>query len=119
MVVFNGLIKVRVCEAQDLRPTDYATRHAVVRPASQVLDPYVKLNVDDTCFGQTTAKPKTLNPKWKEDFTTEVHNGHTVGVTVFHNTTIGPDDFVANCNVTFEELLQEQGGSADIWVSFF
>ncbi|XP_078590617.1 protein kinase C epsilon type-like isoform X3 [Branchiostoma floridae x Branchiostoma japonicum] len=116
MVVFNGLIKVRVCEAQDLRPTDYATRHAVVRPASQVLDPYVKLNVDDTCFGQTTAKPKTLNPKWKEDFTTEVHNGHTVGVTVFHNTTIGPDDFVANCNVTFEELLQEQGGNADIWV---
>ncbi|KAI8487638.1 hypothetical protein Bbelb_346310 [Branchiostoma belcheri] len=116
MVVFNGLIKVRVCEAQDLRPTDYATRHAVVRPASQVLDPYVKLNVDDTCFGQTTAKPKTLNPKWKEDFTTEVHNGHTVGVTVFHNTTIGPDDFVANCNVTFEELLQEQGGTADIWV---
>lgn len=29
MVYFNGTIKLTVCEAEDLKPTDFATRHQV------------------------------------------------------------------------------------------
>ena len=37
-----------------------------------------------------------------------------VGITIFHDAAIGPDVFVANCNISFEELMHKD--HSDIWV---
>jgi novel protein kinase C epsilon type len=37
-------------------------------------------------------------------------------LTVFHDAAIPPDDFVANCNIPFEELVHRDRDSADFWV---
>lgn len=47
-------------------------------------------------------------------FQTEVHNGKVLGFTVFHDCALPPDDFVANCRITFEDL--KVGAANDIWV---
>jgi novel protein kinase C epsilon type len=114
MVFFNGNLKVKVCEAVDLRPTDFATRHSVGGGKNlQLLDPYIALDIDDVHFARTTTKGKTFKPIWNEDFNTVVRNGQSVGITVFHDSSIPPDDFVANCSLRFEDLKT----NADIWVS--
>jgi len=35
-----------------------------------------------------------------------------MGLTLFHDATIGPDVFVANCSIQFEDLTS----SSDIWI---
>ena len=117
MVFFNGAVKLKVCEATDLRPTEFATRHQMgLNKTSAAIDPYIAIDVDETHVARTTTKQRTVKPVWNEDFTTEVHNGQAIGLTVFHSATIPPDEFVANCTVALEDL---HGKSAsDIWVSF-
>lgn len=44
----------------------------------------------------------------------EVHNGHELEFTVFHDCALPPDDFVANCRIQFEDL--KIGANNDIWV---
>ncbi|XP_064623226.1 calcium-independent protein kinase C-like isoform X2 [Lineus longissimus] len=113
MVFFNGNLKIKVCEAVDLRPTDFATRHSVGGGKNlQLLDPYISLDIDDVHFARTTTKGKTFKPIWNEDFNTVVRNGTSFGITVFHDAAIPPDDFVANCSLPFEDLKN----NADIWV---
>ncbi|XP_070577951.1 calcium-independent protein kinase C-like isoform X1 [Ptychodera flava] len=118
MPVFNGSMRLKVCEAVDLKPTDFATRHALNSKQLQLIDPYMTISVDEHHLGTTTTKQKTFRPTWNEEFTTEVHHGNNVAFTVFHNAAIPPDDFVANCTVTFEELLQtcQAHKVADIWI---
>lgn len=115
VVFFNGTLKVKICEASDLRATDFATRHAV-GPAKtvQLIDPYISIDVDDLNFAKTTSKVKTCQPVWNEEFTTDVHNGQTLGMTVFHDAAIPPDEFIADCLVPFDALQ----GASDIWVRF-
>lgn len=115
MVFFNGSLKIRICEAADLRPTDFATRHQM--GASQqklVLDPYISVDIDDTHVARTTTKQKTTRPTWNEDFRTEVHNGQNITFTVFHDAAIPPDEFIANCTVAFEDISNSP--SLDFWV---
>lgn len=131
MAVFNGTIKVRVIEAADLRPTEWSTRFnslttsvvgTVPKPgggggtsssssssaaASYSLDPYVSVDVDEYHVGTTATKTKCSNPKWDEEFTSEIHNGEQLGFTVFHKTAIPPDDFVANARIAFEDLSKQ------------
>ncbi|KAI0233805.1 Calcium-independent protein kinase C [Lamellibrachia satsuma] len=115
MVFFNGTIKLKICEAVDLRPTDFATRHQVGSQKNvQVIDPYISVDVDDVPVARTTTKQKSVKPTWNEDFTTEVHNGQTIGLTVFHDAAIPPDEFVANCTIAFDDLSGKL--SSDIWV---
>lgn len=116
MVYFNGSVKLTIREAVDLRPTDFATRHAVgpAKNSMQVLDPYISIDVDEIYVARTSTKGKTFKPTWNEDFTTEVHNGQSLGLTVYHDAAIPPDDFVANCTLPFGELLKQ---TSDIWVS--
>lgn len=130
MVVFNGTVKVRVIEAAELRPTEWSTRFnslttAVVpsvaakaatskESSTNILDPYVSIDVDEYHVGNTTVKSKTATPKWEEEFSSEVHNGEQVGFTVFHKTAIPPDDFVANARIGFEDLNKQVN---DFWVS--
>ena len=118
MVYFNGSIKLTIIEAEDLRPTDFATRHQVGligRTVPTVVDPYVSIDIDDVTIARTTTKPKTSKPTWNEDFTEEVHSGQNIGLTVFHDAAIPPDEFVANCTIAFEDIVDRS--SSDIWVS--
>lgn len=61
---------------------------------------------------------KTLDPCWNEFFIKEVENGKMVGLTVFHETTLPPDDFVANCSIFFTDLANRGTEQQDFWVGF-
>lgn len=116
MVFFNGSMKVKICEAVDLRPTDFSTRHQMTvgnKNLPPTIDPYISLDVDEMHFARTTTKIKTTKPIWNEDFDTQVHNGQVIGMTVFHDAAIPPDEFVANCTLPFDDLKRH----SDIWVS--
>jgi novel protein kinase C epsilon type len=118
MVFFNGSVKLKVCEATDLRPTEFATRHQMgLNKTPAAIDPYISIDVDEIHVARTTTKQRTFKPVWNEDFTTEVHNGQMIGLTVFHSATIPPDEFVANCTVALEDLLGKS--ATDIWVLGF
>ncbi|KAJ1157097.1 hypothetical protein NDU88_009812 [Pleurodeles waltl] len=117
MVVFNGLLKIRIGEAVDLKPTPWSLRHAVgPRPQTFLLDPYIALNVDDSRIGQTATRQKTNSPAWHDEFVTDVCNGRKIELAVFHDAPIGYDDFVANCTIQFEDLLQNGSRHFEDWV---
>ncbi|CAO2604449.1 Protein kinase C epsilon type [Lemmus lemmus] len=117
MVVFNGLLKIKICEAVSLKPTAWSLRHAVgPRPQTFLLDPYIALNVDDSRIGQTATKQKTNSPAWHDEFVTDVCNGRKIELAVFHDAPIGYDDFVANCTIQFEELLQNGSRHFEDWI---
>ncbi|XP_051867361.1 protein kinase C epsilon type isoform X1 [Pristis pectinata] len=117
MVVFNGLLKIRISEAVDLKPTPWSLRHAVgSRPQTFLLDPYIAVNVDDSRIGQTATKQKTNSPAWNDDFVTDVCNGRKIELAVFHDAPIGYDDFVANCTIQFEDLLQNGSRHFEDWI---
>uniref|UniRef100_A0AAX7TGI7 Protein kinase C n=1 Tax=Astatotilapia calliptera TaxID=8154 RepID=A0AAX7TGI7_ASTCA len=116
MPVFSGLLKVRVCEAVDLKPTPWALRHAVGKSGSFLLDPYLALNLDQTRLGQTATRTKTNSPVWHQEFCTEVREGRSLELSVFHDAPIGYDDFVANCTIQLEDLLQNGTRHYEDWV---
>lgn len=53
---------------------------------------------------------------WNETFIHEVHNAKILCLTVFHDAAIPPDDFVANCNIPFEDLAHREKEQQDFWV---
>lgn len=115
MVFFNGSMKLKICEAVDLRPTDYSARFsmgATKKDVEAALDPYIAFDVDELHVARTTTKVKTSKPIWNEDFTAEIHNGQNFGLTVFHDAAIPPDEFVANCSIPFQDMKNQ----ADIWI---
>jgi hypothetical protein len=64
MASFNGSMKLKICEAVDLKPTDCATRLQMgVAKAVQLIDPYISIDIDDIHFARTSTKPKTLKEK--------------------------------------------------------
>uniref|UniRef100_A0A4W6C1B0 Protein kinase C n=1 Tax=Lates calcarifer TaxID=8187 RepID=A0A4W6C1B0_LATCA len=117
MVVFNGQLKIKICEALNLKPTAWSLRHAV-GPKTQtfLLDTYIALNVDDSRVGQTSTKQKTNSPAWNDEFTTEVHDGRRIELSVFHDAPIGYDDFVANCIIQFEDILHNDSKHFEDWI---
>lgn len=73
---FTGCLKIKVVEAENLKPTNYATRHSSIVGASRSnLDPYIALDIDELHFAKTKPKTKTLQPEYGEEFETDVHNG--------------------------------------------
>ncbi|XP_059173318.1 calcium-independent protein kinase C [Physella acuta] len=117
MVFFNGSVKIKICEAVDLKPTDFSLRlqmGSTKEKASQMIEPYVNIDVDEVYVAKTTTKPKSVKPQWvwNEDFTSEVHNGQNVNLTVFHDAAIPPDEFVANCTIPFDDVK----GKSDFWI---
>ncbi|XP_071501028.1 calcium-independent protein kinase C-like [Diadema antillarum] len=124
MVVFNGTLRLKVCEAVDLKPTDFATRFSNKDASSKtvtLIDPFVEVSVDDLHIGKTTIKQKTFSPAWNEDFESKVQNGENLIFTVYNNSII-KSEFVANCTVAIEDLLQNANSnkngsfSSDIWI---
>uniref|UniRef100_A0A1B6L1S0 Protein kinase C n=1 Tax=Graphocephala atropunctata TaxID=36148 RepID=A0A1B6L1S0_9HEMI len=117
--MFSGTVRVKICEACGLRPTDFQKRHNMMtfgKPEDQPIDPYVSIDVDENHLDRSTTKPKTFDPVWNENFSHEVQNAESLQLTVFHDAAIPPDDFVANCSIPFEELLQKDKDSNDFWV---
>lgn len=114
MVYFNGSMKLKICEAVDLKPTNFSTRFVQMGPnkAPPILDPYINIDIDEVFVARSSTKPKTTKPVWNEDFTSEVHNGQNVNLTVFHDSTIPPDEFVAICTIAFEDVKDK----GDFWV---
>lgn len=51
--MFTGTIRVKICEACGLRPTDFQKRHNMTfgKPDEQLIDPYVSLDVDENHLG--------------------------------------------------------------------
>lgn len=112
---FTGSVKLKVIAATDLKPAILAQRRTFGGLKS--IDPYVSVNVDDRHIAQTTSKQKTSTPIWNEEFESEIENGETLGITVFHNAIMPPDPFVANKSVPFEEIMNwGVKGVSDIWV---
>lgn len=67
---------------------------------------------------RSTTKSKTFDPSWNESFIHEVTNAKNIGLTVFHDAAIPPDDFVANCTIPFEDLAHRDKEQQDFWVSW-
>ncbi|KAL0868802.1 hypothetical protein ABMA27_007167 [Loxostege sticticalis] len=116
--MFSGTVRLRVCEATGLRPTDFQKRHNMTfgKPDDQPMDPYVSIDADEHHLDRSSTKPKTFDPVWNETFTHEVHNVTSLGITVFHDAAIPPDDFVANCTIPFEDLMHRDKDASDFWV---
>lgn len=116
--MFSGTVRVKVCEATGLRPTDFQNRHKMTfgKPDEQPIDPYVSIDADENHLDRSTTKPKTFDPVWNETFIQEVQNATSLGFTVFHDAAIPPDDFVANCTIPFEDLMNRDKDAADFWV---
>lgn len=84
MVYFTGKIKIKVVEAENLQPTNYATRHSSFVGAVRTnLDPYIALDIDELHFAKTKPKSKTIKPDYNEEFETDVHNGQVIGLVTF------------------------------------
>lgn len=114
--MFTGTVRVKICEANGLRRTDCQKRHNMSfgKLEEQQIDPYVTIDVDEHHLDRSTTKTKTFDPVWNEYFVHDVQNAVNLGLTVFHDAAIPPDDFVANCNISFDDLQQRDG---DFWVS--
>lgn len=112
--MFTGTVRVKICEAEALRPTDAQRRHAF---GKQLIDPYVTIVVDDEShIARTTTKKCTFDPVWNENFEHSIENAKTLTLTVFHDAAIPPDDFVANCCIPFDDLAQRDKEDSDFWV---
>ena len=112
--MFNGRLKITVIEAKDLKLTKFMTRHQM----AVTLEPYVAIDVDQLSIERTSTKSKTHEPTWNETFTTDLlRNADEVGFTVFHDATIPPDDFIANCKISLSELIEkEEQPVHKVWV---
>lgn len=76
MVYFTGRLKIKVVEAENLKATNYATRHSSFVGAIRAsLDPYIALDIDELHFAKTKPRAKTISPEYNEEFETDVHNG--------------------------------------------
>lgn len=114
--MFTGAVTIKICEAEDLKPTDFQTRHNVTlgKPGEQAasLDPYVSINIDEIHVGKSTARSKTLNPIWNETFDSKCENAQCVELTIFHQDLVN-DFYVANCTIPLEYA---DGKTSNIWV---
>ncbi|CAL8071006.1 unnamed protein product [Calicophoron daubneyi] len=114
MEYFSGTLNVRIFEAAELKPTACATRHSI-RPAaklSELLDPYVTIDVDDIAVGKSSTKSRTNTPQWNEDISAELSYAQRLTFTVYHDAAIPPDDFVA----IVELLMRNVKSGEDVWL---
>ncbi|TRY72750.1 hypothetical protein TCAL_06715 [Tigriopus californicus] len=122
--MFNGRLKITVCGAKELQHTNFMTRLNISselgrkEPAVMNLDPYVAIDVDEVAIERTSTKTKTREPTWNETFTTDlVRNSEQVGFTMWHDATMPPDDFIANCKVSLSDLIEKEDQPLhDLWV---
>ena len=82
------------------------------------LDPYVAIDVDEVFVERTSTKSKTRDPDWNETFSTDLlRSAEEIGFTVFHDATVPPDDFIANCKFPLSDLIgKAEQPLHEIWV---
>ncbi|XP_073956554.1 protein kinase C-like [Choristoneura fumiferana] len=122
--MFSGTVRVKVCEATGLRPTDFQKRHNMTfgKPDDQPIDPYVSIDADEHHLDRSTTKPKPSTLSGTRPSSTKCRTlpgtarnpfrslspilqiltlmfSYSLGITVFHDAAIPPDDFVANCTI--------------------
>ena len=105
---FRGGITLTVVEASGLKPVNL--------PGGKVLaiyDPFVIADFDDIHFGETTAKQKTTCPVWGEVLEGNVQDVSTLQLTVFHRSTLPPDEFLAHAVVDVSELRDKSKTGQD------
>ncbi|KAH9400648.1 Calcium-independent protein kinase C [Tyrophagus putrescentiae] len=116
---FNGSLRLKIVEASDLRPTQVSVRHSISKSQGMMIDPFVNIAVDDSIMGKTTVKVRTFKPVWNESFDIDsLLYAKNLQLNVFHKSPFPNDEFVANCSISFDELLQNDGNNseADLWV---
>ena len=99
---FTGTVSLTILEAQNLRST---TLPGGFQLQSKDMDPYCVVDIDDLFLGRTQAKTKTPCPVWNENFEETVEDGARMQVTIFHNSTIPPDPFIAHSIVNIQEMI--------------
>ncbi|OXA59697.1 Protein kinase C-like 1B [Folsomia candida] len=105
--MFSGNLKLRIIEAVELKPTAFQGRLSTTFSENISIDPYVSIDLDEVTIHRTTPRVKTYNPKWDESFVTMATNLSSIGLTVFHDAAIPPDDFIANSTILIEDLLEK------------
>ena len=112
-LLFNGTAKIKVIEATELKATDYSTR--IFANSIFQLSPYINLDIDELPISRTVTKKGSTNPIFNEEFSLEVNSGHIIKFTVFHDAALPPDEFVANCSFSFDQLKSENKIN-DLWI---
>lgn len=51
--MFTGTVRIKVCEATGLRPTDFTKRHNMSfgKEGEKLIDPYVLIDIDESFMG--------------------------------------------------------------------
>lgn len=114
--MFSGTIGLKICEGCGLRPTELQ-KSGISFQDDQPIDPYVSIDVDENHLDQSSTKLKTFDPVWNENFILEVQNAVSLGLTVFHDNTVPPHDFVGKRRIPFQDLLQKSKDLCDFWVN--
>jgi len=117
---FTGTLRLKIVEASDLKPTQISMRHSISKSQGMLIDPFVNIAVDESTTAKTTAKSRTFKPVWNEAFDISLLDAKNLQLTVFHKSAFPNDEFVANCSISFDELLQndDANSEADLWVCF-
>jgi novel protein kinase C epsilon type len=115
MIVFNGVAKIKIIEAENLKATDYSTR--IFQNSGFLLSPYVNLDIDDLPLGRTITKHRNQNPVFNEEFKVDIQLGKMLNFTVFHDSALPPDEFVANCSIPLQQINTElKTHNNELWV---
>ena len=103
--MFSGIARIKVIEAENLKATDYSTR--IFQNSGFLLSPYVNIDIDDLPLGRTVTKHRNQNPAFNEEFKADIHLGKMLNCTVFHDSALPPDEFVANCSLPLHSISDE------------
>lgn len=114
MVIFDGKMFLKVIEADNLRATEHSTRYFSPTASSAYVSPYISIDIDDLPLGRTHTKERTTSPTYNEEFSSDVHHGHNLHFTVFHDAALPPDEYVADCAIRFENIHDKR---SDIWIN--
>lgn len=100
--------------------TAVSTTGSAASKAIRPIDAYALIDLDEWhTVLKTSVVAKSNNPRWNPQqesvYIADVQNAQSIGVTVFHDCAIPPDDFVANCILPLDELMGQE--YHDIWVS--
>jgi novel protein kinase C epsilon type len=114
--IFNGTAKIKVIEAESLKATDYSMR--IFSNSAFMISPYIHLDIDDVSIGRTVTKHRNQNPLFNEEFSSDIHSGHMLNLTVFHDSALPPDEFVANCSISLHDIKKKmsQEPTHSFWI---
>lgn len=108
MTTFNGTLNIELLEI-DLNQPEINSN----------TDLNLFVSVDHRFIYQTTTK--SHNSSFNESFTSEIEEGKNIELVLFNDSPKSPDDSVAKCVISFEDVLKKEktNGVYKVEVSFF